>query len=94
MLAHLIDLATLPLTLWVGFNHLIEPTCETLQRLCWTDSGDLAAYHRSDLGSQQFDGLDHFVKGHAPNVDLPDEALVSKQFVLVQQFVDDLLWAS
>jgi hypothetical protein len=67
---------------------LIEPTCSTLQRLGWTGFGKLTAHHRGDLGSQQFDGLGHFVKGHPPDVDLPDEALVSKQFVLVQQFVD------
>src|SRR5713226_1966191 len=75
-------------------NHVIEPTCSTLQRLGWTGFGHLTAYHRGDLGSQQFDGLGHFVKGHPPDVDLPNEALVSTQFVLVEQFVDDLLWAS
>ncbi len=59
-----------------------------------TGFGHLAAHHRGDLGSQQFDGMGHFVKGYPPDVDLPDEALVSKQFVLVEQFVDDLLRAS
>src|SRR5258708_31966388 len=75
-------------------NHLLEPTWSTLHHLCWTGFGHLTAHHRGDLGSQQFDGLSHFGKGHAPDVDLPDEALVSKQFVLVEQFVDDLLRAS
>ena len=56
-----------------------------------TGFGHLTAHHRGDLGSQQFDGLGHFVKGHTSDVDLPDEALVSKQFVLEEQFVDDLL---
>ena len=56
--------------------------------------GQLTAHHWCYLGSQQFDGLGHFGKGHTPDVDLPDEALVSKQFVLVQHFVDDLLRAS
>src|SRR5260221_11313968 len=72
----------------------IEPTCSTLQRSCWTDFGHLTAHHRGDLGPQQFDGLGHFIKGQAPDVDLPDEALVSKQFGLVEQFVDNLLRAS
>jgi hypothetical protein len=36
-------------------NHLIEPTCSTLQRLGRTGFGHLAAHHRGDLGSQQFD---------------------------------------
>jgi hypothetical protein len=41
-----------------------------------TGFGHLTAHHRRDLGSQQFDGLGHFVKGQAPDVDLPDEALM------------------
>jgi hypothetical protein len=56
-----------------------------------TGFGHLTAHHLSYRGSLQFDGLGHFVKGHTPDIDPPDEALVSKQFVLIQQFVDDLL---
>jgi hypothetical protein len=72
----------------------LYPRDAPCNKLCLAGFGRLTAHHWGNLGPQQFDGLGYFLKRLAPDVNLPDEALMSKQLVLIQQFVDDLLAAA
>jgi hypothetical protein len=53
--------------------------------------GGLAADNLCNLSCQQFNRLSNFSVWQTANVNLCHEALVSKHFMLVQQFIDNLL---
>ena len=53
--------------------------------------GRLAAHYRSDFGRQQLDSFGDGIEWQSTDINLADEALVPKKFMLVQQLIDDLL---
>src|SRR3954452_13299708 len=48
----------------------------------------------SDFSSEQLDYFHYFFKRHVPMVDLNYKSVMSIQFMLVEYFLNDLLWAS
>src|SRR5450759_5638778 len=56
--------------------------------------GDPAADDRRYLHRQQFNGLSDFAVWQPANIDLGHETVVTEHLVLVEQLVNDLLWAA